>query len=133
MTNDETIMGSLQFSPVVAGFIGAIISMRAIADAKPLSRITSMLAASGAAGYLTPAIASIWDLSLNMQNAVGFLVGLLVLNLAAGLIELSRQFATNPVLAMQDLLTLVFKWRSGVPSAPQNTTVTHVSTEGDKQ
>ena len=125
-------MGSLQFSPVIAGFIGAIISMRAIADAKPLSRVTSMLAASGAAGYLTPAIASIWDLSLNMQNAVGFLVGLLVLNMAAGLIELSRKFATNPVLAVQDLMTLVFRWRSGVPAVPQNTRETEVSTEENK-
>lgn len=104
----------VKFGPVIAGLMGAILSMRAIANAPVLNRITSMLSASGAAGYLTPAIAEYLGLaSLHMQNAIGFFVGLLILNVTAGLLTLSGQFARDPVGATRDLISLLFRWRSG--------------------
>lgn len=104
----------VKFGPVIAGLLGAILSMRAIAQATLLNRITSMLSASGAAGYLTPAIADWLNLTTqHMQNAIGFFVGLLILNITAGLIELSSKFAKDPVGATRDLMTLLFRWRSG--------------------
>lgn len=104
----------VKFGPVIAGLIGAILSMRAIADAPLINRITSMLSASGAAGYLTPAICEWTGLtSQHMQNAVGFFVGLLILNFTAGLITLSSEFAKDPVGATRDLMDLLFRWRTG--------------------
>lgn len=104
----------VKFGPVIAGLMGAILSMRAIAQAPLINRVTSMLSASGAAGYLTPAIAEWLNLtSQHMQNAIGFFVGLLILNITAGLIELSAKFAKDPVGATRDLMTLLFRWRSG--------------------
>ena len=114
---------SVKFGPVIAGLMGAILSMRAIAQAPILNRVTSMLAASGAAGYLTPAIAEWANLtSSHMQNAIGFFVGLLILNITAGLIELSSKFAKDPVGATRDLMSLLFRWRNG----------DYKTTEGDK-
>lgn len=104
----------IKFGPVIAGLIGAILSMRAIANATLFNRITSMLSASGAAGYLTPAICEWLRLQSNhMQNAIGFFVGLLILNITAGLIELSSKFAQDPVGATRDLMGLLFRWKSG--------------------
>lgn len=113
---DEITASALgvKFGPVIAGLMGAILSMRAIANAPLVNRVTSMLSASGAAGYLTPAIAEYFSLtSPHMQNAIGFFVGLLILNITAGLIELSSKFAKDPVGATHDLMGLVFRWKNG--------------------
>lgn len=110
----------IKFGPVIAGLIGAIMSMRAIAEASMFNRITSMLSAAGAAGYLTPAVSEWLSLSNPMENAVGFFVGLLILNITAGLIELSGKFAKNPVAATNDLLDLLFRWRSGYSQNKKN-------------
>lgn len=114
---DEAITASalgVKFGPVIAGLMGAILSMRAIANAPLIHRMTSMLAASGAAGYLTPAIAEyLGMMSSNMQNAIGFFVGLLILNITAGLLELSSKFAKDPIGASRDLMGMLFRWRSG--------------------
>lgn len=109
---DETLIG-LKAGPLVAGLLGAALSMRAIANATLLNRILSTISAAGAAGYLTPAIAEYLTLSQNAENAAGFFVGLLVLNFTAGLVELSGKFAKDPVGATQDLFMLVVRWRSG--------------------
>lgn len=126
---EETIASStllLKVEPIVAGFLGAVMSMRAIAQASTLNRITSMLAASGSAGYLTPAIAEWFNLtSANMQNAIGFFVGLLILNLTAGVIELSSNFAKDPVGATHSLMSLLFRWKLGDYSKPKTTKEDH--------
>lgn len=110
----------LKFGPVIAGLMGAILSMRAIADAPLLNRILSMVAATGAAGYLAPAISEWLTLtSPHMQNAISFFVGLLILNVTAGLIELSSKFAKDPIGATCDLLELLFRWRNGYQKKPQ--------------
>lgn len=109
---DETLIG-LKAGPLVAGLLGAALSMRAIANATLLNRILSTISAAGAAGYLTPAIAEYLTLSQNAENAAGFFVGLLVLNFTAGLVELSGKFAKDPVGATQDLFMLIVRWRSG--------------------
>jgi len=97
----------------LAGLVGAAMSMRAIADASLFNRITSTICAAFAAGYLTPAIAELYDLTQSLENATGFFVGLLILNITAGFIELSGKFAKDPVGAAHDLFCLLAKWKSG--------------------
>lgn len=108
--NEETVAG-LKSGPLLAGLLGAAFSMRAIADAGPISKLTSTITASGAAGYITPAIAEWLTLSQAGTNAVAFFVGLLILNFTAGLLLLSHKFSKDPIGATLDLFELVFKWR----------------------
>ena len=110
--NEEAAIG-LKAGPLLAGLVGAAMSMRAIADASPLNRFTSILCAAFAAGYITPAIGEWYALTQSMENAMGFFVGLLILNVTAGLIELSGKFAKDPVGATGDFLSLMISWRRG--------------------
>lgn len=112
--SDDTILG-LKAGTVLSGLLGAALSMRAIADARPINRITSMLAAAGAAGYLTPALAEYFQMSQALENTTSFIVGLLILNFTAGLITLSSKFAKDPVGASLDLIGLVFRVRGIQP------------------
>ena len=122
--NEEAAIG-LKAGPLLAGLVGAAMSMRAIADASPLNRFTSILCAAFAAGYITPAIGEQYALTQSMENAMGFFVGLLILNVTAGFLELSGQFARNPIGATQELVGLLFKWRTGDYSTNKKNKETH--------
>lgn len=112
MINDEQTLG-LKYGPMIAGLLGALLSMRSIANATLWSRITSMLLATAAAVFLAPAITEYWGFSVHMQNAVSFFTGLLILNFTAGLIDISKMFAENPAATLHDAFALIFNWRTG--------------------
>lgn len=116
--NDETIAG-IQLGPFIPGLLGAALSMRAIADAKPVTKVLATVLGAGASGYVAPAFGEAFHLTTNMQNAVGFVVGLLILNVSAGMLKLSTRFAVDPIGATKELLMLVtaFRYGRGKPEA----------------
>ena len=100
-----TVVG-IHITPAIAGAIGAISSMRSVANLRWYERLFAMINGAGAAAYLSPAISMYFALDSNGQHAVAYLTGIVALNLTSGVFEVSRKFAGDPIGTVAALLRL---------------------------
>ena len=65
-----TVVG-IHITPAIAGAIGAISSMRSVANLRWYERLFAMINGAGAAAYLSPAISAYFALDSNGQPQKG--------------------------------------------------------------
>ena len=82
---------------LVAGALGAVLSLRYIDDLSMFGRVLAVITGTLTAGYLSPAIATWFGLGQPAENAVAFVLGLTAMNLIPGLMRLSEKFASDPL------------------------------------
>ena len=105
MTTAGTYLG-IKVSPAIAGVLGAMVTMRAVPNLRWYERIISMVNGSAAAAYLAPAATRLISEapSHELENAVAFLFGVVALNVVAGLFEMSRRFADDPLSTLSNIV-----------------------------
>ena len=96
----------IKITPAIAGAIGAISSMRSVANLRWYERLFAMINGAGAAAYLSPAISKYFSLDATGEHAVAYLTGIVALNLTSGIFEVSRKFAGDPLGTVAALLRL---------------------------
>lgn len=72
---------------LVAGFFGAVVSLRFIDGLNAWSRITTVLAGTVAAAYCTPLAVEYLTLSPKLEGAVAFLAGLFGMSVVGSIIK----------------------------------------------
>lgn len=115
ITTTAGAMLGIKLGPAVAGMLGATMSMRAVAHLRWYERALAMIHGAGASAYLAPAIARYFSWGVEMENAAAFLIGVVALNLTAGMIELTRGFSTDPWGTIRRAVSLR-RWARGVLS-----------------
>lgn len=92
----EQIIGT-KISAIIAGFIGAIVSLRMIRDLTPMMAITTIIGGTACAAYLTPLVVVYAGLSgTELESALAFLTGFCGMNALAGIFKISERFKANP-------------------------------------
>lgn len=109
----------IKVGPAFAGMLGATMSMRAVAHLRWYERVLAMIHGAGASAYIAPAIARYFSWGVEMENAAAFLIGVVALNLTAGMIELTRGFSTDPWGTIRRAVSLR-RWARGVLSDDQH-------------
>jgi hypothetical protein len=87
----------LKFATLIAGAIGGVISLRYIEELTTFGRVMAVLSGMAIAGYGTPALDSLLDLSSAMENVIAFGLGLTAMNLIPGLLRISALFKEDPL------------------------------------
>jgi len=95
-TTISTVLG-VKWAAVLAGAVGAVISLRYIDDLSMIGRILAIFTGALFAGYVSPAVAVVLSLSPPGQNAAAFMLGLTAMNILPGVMRLSEQFASDPL------------------------------------
>ena len=96
----STAVGSflgVKYAALIAGAVGAILSLRYIDDLSMFGRILAVVTGTVTAGYGSPAIAQWLGLTQPTENAIAFVLGLTAMNIIPGLMRLSERFATDPL------------------------------------
>lgn len=109
----------IKIGPAFAGMLGATMSMRAVAHLRWYERALAMIHGAGASAYIAPAIARYFSWGVEMENAAAFLIGVVALNITAGMIELTRGFSTDPWGTIRRAVSLR-RWARGVLSDDQH-------------
>ncbi len=102
----EAYLG-IKFSATFAGLVGALISLRFIQGLTWYLALASTLSGAAAASYLTPMVVVAVQAGPGMENAIAFVIGLIGMNVIAGIVKLSVFFATNPVDAIATAFRLL--------------------------
>lgn len=77
----------LKWLSLIAGFLGAVISLKFIEGLTAWQRLSTVIAGSIAAGYCTPLTVELLDLSAKLEGPVAFLGGLFGMSIAGALIK----------------------------------------------
>lgn len=77
----------LKWLPLIAGFFGALISLKFIDGLSVRQRASTVLAGAVIAAYSTPLTVEILGLSAKLEGAVAFLGGLFGMSIAGALIK----------------------------------------------
>ena len=85
MTFLETI--GLKPLTLIAGFIGAAVSLKFISDLSIWQRVTTVAAGALVAAYCTPVTVELLNLSPRLEAAIAFLGGLFGMSIAGAAIE----------------------------------------------
>jgi hypothetical protein len=83
----------ISLPPAVAGFIGALISLRFLASMNPIQVWITLGTGFLAAGYLTPTVLTFFAAP---AGGVGFGIGFCAMGLLGGVMGLINQFASDP-------------------------------------
>lgn len=84
----------IDLSPAVAGFIGAMISLRFLATMSPMQVWITLATGFVTSGYLTPVVHVY--LSSVPEGGIGFLVGFLSMGVLGGAMELVNDWKKSP-------------------------------------
>jgi len=84
----------IDLSPAVAGFIGALISLKFLATMSPVQVWITLAIGFATSGYLTP-VAHVYLTALP-EGGVGFVIGLFSMGVLGGAMELVNSFKASP-------------------------------------
>lgn len=96
---DPTAAGAalgLKYASLVAGFAGGVVSLSYMRSMSRMQMSAAVVAGTCVAGYLTPLAALYWNIPVETENAVAFLLGLTSMNIVPGIVRLSSAFRRNP-------------------------------------
>lgn len=84
-------------SPFIIGFAGAVTSMLASGKVPFWRKVSMSVAGMLTAGYMSPLIWSRFHIeTMEYQNAIVFLVGMLGMQITGGVIKLGEDIKNNP-------------------------------------
>ncbi len=85
----ESILGTLGLTKGAAlgGFFGAVISLRFIEGLSWKQRVPTVMSGMFAAAYCTPLVIDGLSLSLKLEGAIAFLIGLFGMSVAAAAVK----------------------------------------------
>lgn len=84
----------IDLSPAVAGFIGALISLRFLATMSPVQVWITLATGFITSGYLTPVVHAY--LTTVPEGGIGFIIGFLSMGVLGGAMELVNSFKASP-------------------------------------
>ena len=85
---------------LIAGFVGAVVSLRFVTEARTWpARITMALCGTLCAAYLTPALAEYLDASERVENGLAFALGLFGMTLAGAIVSAIRELKVAEQIA----------------------------------
>lgn len=85
-------------APVIAGFIGAILSLYFIKDLTRTKAAVAVFGGAACAAYLAPVLIAWFGLqgSEEAESGAAFLIGILGMNIIGGVFYIGEQFKSNP-------------------------------------
>lgn len=92
----ETYLG-IKVGTLIAGLIGAIVSLSFIPNLTWPKAIIAIFTGAASAGYVTPLVIGALEVGPDYEHAVAFLVGLLGMNVLAGVFKMAERFKNSPV------------------------------------
>lgn len=92
----------LKFPTLIAGVIGGIISLSFIRNLSLFKGFTALLAGSFCAGYWTAPLAAYIGVSPDSDNAIAFFIGVVGMNLIAGIYKLFEAFSEKPLQTIKE-------------------------------
>lgn len=93
----ETVPG-MKLAYIIAGFAGGVVSLRYVKNLTPWQGLLCVIGASVCANYLTPVLQHFLGMPPALENGAAFIVGLIALNLTAGIFKKSENWRDNPTL-----------------------------------
>lgn len=86
----------LKVGTLLAGFLGAIVSLRFLQNLTIIQALLSVVTGAVVAGYTAPVVQLYLSLSQPMEHGLGFLLGLTAMNLVPGIVRLTDRFKEDP-------------------------------------
>lgn len=85
----DAILASLGLTKgsALGGFFGAVISLRFLEGLSWWKRLSTVIAGTFVAAYVTPLIVLLFDLNVKVESGVAFLVGVFGMSLAGAVIK----------------------------------------------
>lgn len=107
MSQELAAILGIKKAPLIAGFIGAILSLYFIKNLTRTKAAVAVIGGAACAAYLTPWIIVWFGLrgSEEAESAAAFLIGILGMNIIGGVFFIGEQFKNNPI----EFFTKIFK------------------------
>jgi hypothetical protein len=93
----ESIPG-IKLAYMIAGFAGGVVSLRYTKDLTPGQGFLSVVGGATCANYLTPVFQHFLGMPPALEFGAAFIVGLIALNLAAGIFKRSEKWRDDPTI-----------------------------------
>lgn len=77
----------LKWLTLIAGFLGAVVSLKFIDGLSVVQRVSTVVAGSAIAGYCTVLVVDLFGLSTKLDGPVAFLIGLFGMSIAGALMK----------------------------------------------
>lgn len=91
----------IKLAYMVAGFAGGVVSLRYVKNLNWWQGLSSVLGGTLTANYLTPVVQFYLKMEQPQEYGTAFIVGLVALNLLAGVFKLSEKWKEDPTLPGQ--------------------------------
>jgi hypothetical protein len=93
----ENFLG-IKAATVVAGFVGAVVSLSAVASLTRTQAGMAVLVGVGTSAYITPAVVYYYTIEAEpLHNGLAFMVGLVAMQVVPGVIRIAEMFKANPL------------------------------------
>jgi len=93
-----------KYALLIAGFIGALLSLSFVRTLEVRYIYTALVTGSASAHYGAPVLGYALGIPANVLPGIGFLIGVMGMNLVPGLLRLSEEFSKNPFRFIKSFL-----------------------------
>lgn len=93
----ESYLG-IKAATAVAGFVGALVSLSAVAALTRAQAGMAVLVGVGTSAYVTPAVVYYYSIEAEpLHNGLAFLLGMVAMQLVPGVLRVAEMFKSNPL------------------------------------
>lgn len=93
----------IEISAIIAGLVGSVAALSIMPPRTFLQAVTTLIGGVGCAAYGTPVAVAAFDhyfdtITRNLENGMAFAMGVVGMNIVAGILKLSVQWKNRPTL-----------------------------------
>lgn len=98
----------IEISAMIAGLVGSVAALSIMPPRTFMQSIATLLGGIGCAAYCTPVAVAVFnyyfnDMTRNLENGMAFAMGVVGMNIVAGVLKLSVQWRQRPTLDPRDI------------------------------